>query len=294
MIRSMIRTTIAAGLVSTAAGLATAADPGWTVLFDGTGTDAWKGYGKDVPLSSCGWVVEKGTLRAVPEAQATCDLATKESFKDFDLELEWKVSPGGNSGVMFDVAETGAPSYHTGPEMQVLDDGGHPDGKNARTSAGSLYALVAPVGKTLKPVGEWNQARLVKKGAHVEHWLNGKKVAGVRPRQPRAHGAHRGEQVQGHAALRQGRPGPAGAPAPRAGGLVPERAGEEAVSSGSALTRTRIGARSARSLAACATEAGPPTPWNRAAAPFSAGCARAKARQYEQMRAARRYTPPAG
>ena len=176
MIRTMIRTMIAAGVVSTA-GLATAADSGWTVLFDGTGTDAWKGYGKDVPLSACGWVVEKGTLRATPEAQATCDLATKESFKDFDLELEWKVSPGGNSGVMFDVAETGAPSYHTGPEMQVLDDGGHADGKNPRTSAGSLYALVAPVGKTLKPVGEWNQARLHKKGAHVEHWLNGKKVA---------------------------------------------------------------------------------------------------------------------
>ena len=88
-----------------------------------------------------------GTLRAAPEAQTKCDLATKESFKDFDLELEWKVSPGGNSGVMFDVAETASPSYHTGPEMQVLDDGGHPDGKNPKTSAGSLYALVAPVAR---------------------------------------------------------------------------------------------------------------------------------------------------
>jgi len=175
MIRSMIRTTIAAGAVS-AAGLANAADPGWTLLFDGTGTDAWKAYGKTDPVTACGWAVEQGTLRALPDATPRCDLATKESFKDFDLELEWKVSPGGNSGVMFDVAETGAPSYHTGPEMQVLDDDGHPDGKNPRTSAGSLYALVAPAGKTLKPVGEWNQARLVKKGAHVEHWLNGTKV----------------------------------------------------------------------------------------------------------------------
>jgi hypothetical protein len=176
MIRSMIRSTIAAGVVSMTAGLAAAADSGWVALFDGTTTDAWKGYGKDVPVSACGWVVEKGTLRAAPEAQMKCDLATKESFKDFDLELEWKVSPGGNSGVMYDVAESDKPAYHTGPEMQVLDDEKHPDGQSPKTSAGSLYALVAPVGKKLNPVGEWNQARLVKKGAHVEHWLNGAKV----------------------------------------------------------------------------------------------------------------------
>jgi hypothetical protein len=176
MNRTMIRSAVAAGAVSMAAGLGSAADSGWTVLFDGTSTDAWKAYGKDAQLSSCGWLVEKGTLRAAPEAQTKCDLATKETFRDFDLELEWKVSPGGNSGVMYDVAESDKPSYHTGPEMQVLDDGGHPDGKNPKTSAGSLYALVAPVGKSLKPVGEWNQARLVKKGAHVEHWLNGTKL----------------------------------------------------------------------------------------------------------------------
>jgi hypothetical protein len=172
---NLIRSAMAAGVVAMA-GFASAADSGWTVLFDGTKTDAWKTYGKDASLSACGWVVEKGTLRAAPEAQTKCDLATKESFKDFELELEWKVSPGGNSGVMYDVAETDKPSYHTGPEMQVLDDGGHQDGRNPKTSAGSLYALVAPAGKTLKPVGEWNQARLVKKGAHVEHWLNGTKL----------------------------------------------------------------------------------------------------------------------
>jgi hypothetical protein len=176
MSRKMIRSAITAGVVSMTAGVASAADAGWTVLFDGKSTDAWKGYGKDGPLSACGWLVENGTLRAAPEAQTKCDLATKESFKDFDLELEWKVSPGGNSGVMYDVAETDKPSYHTGPEMQVLDDGGHADGRNPKTSAGSLYALVAPSGKTLKPVGDWNRARLVKKGAHVEHWLNGTKI----------------------------------------------------------------------------------------------------------------------
>ena len=68
----------------------------------------------------------------VSRGRPSCDLATKESFKDFDLELEWRVSPGGSSGVMFDVAESDEPSYHTGPEMQVLDDGGHPDGKRVK------------------------------------------------------------------------------------------------------------------------------------------------------------------
>lgn len=174
MTRSMIAGCVA--LAAAGAPAAGGADSAWVTLFDGTKTDAWKGYGTTDPITACGWAVEAGTLRALPDAARKCDLATKEVFRDFDLELEWKVSPGGNSGVMFDVAETSAPSYQTGPEMQVLDDGGHPDGKNPKTSAGSLYALVAPVGKTLKPVGEWNQARLVKRGAHVEHWLNGTKV----------------------------------------------------------------------------------------------------------------------
>jgi hypothetical protein len=104
------------------------------------------------------------------------DLVTRDTYQDFELELEWRVSPGGNSGVFYDVSESQEQAWHTGPEMQVLDDLVHRDGKEPKTSAGSLYALIAPVDKTLKPVGEFNQARLVKKGRHVEHWLNGKKV----------------------------------------------------------------------------------------------------------------------
>lgn len=174
MNRTSIRLALAASLAT--AGLAGAADAGWVALFDGKSTDAWKPYGKGTPVAECGWAVDGGTLHARPDAATKCDLATREDYKDFELELEWKVSPGGNSGVMYDVAETEKPSYHTGPEMQVLDDDGHPDGKNPKTSAGALYALVAPTGKKLAPVGEWNRARLVKKGAHVEHWLNGTKV----------------------------------------------------------------------------------------------------------------------
>jgi hypothetical protein len=120
-------------------------------------------------------VVEQGALKTIVGGDQV-DIITKDIFKDFDLELEWRVSPGGNSGVIYDVAETQEYSWQTGPEMQVLDDNGHPDGKDPKTSAGALYALAAPVGKVLKPVGEYNQAGLIKRGNHVEHWLNGKKI----------------------------------------------------------------------------------------------------------------------
>lgn len=144
------------------------------VLFDGTSTDAWRGYKRDA-FPSKGWVVENGTLKPVIGGDRV-DLVTKDVYKDFDLELEWKVGPGGNSGVMYDVAETEPETYYTGPEMQILDDAGHKDGKNSKTSAGSLYALIAPSAEVVKPAGEWNKARIVKKGSHVEHWLNGTKI----------------------------------------------------------------------------------------------------------------------
>jgi len=122
------------------------------------------------------WILDGGALKTVP-GKAT-DLITKEKYKDFELELEWKVAPGGNSGVMYRVAELekGA-SWFTGPEMQILDDDKHGDGKNPKTSAGALYALIAPnAKKKLKPVGEFNQAKIVFKDNHVEHWLNGEKI----------------------------------------------------------------------------------------------------------------------
>ena len=126
------------------------------------------------------WVVEGGALKTVPGAKDPVDIITKDKYKDFELELEWKISTGGNSGIIYRVAELPAPSqtYQTGPEMQVLDDDEHKDGKDPRTSAGALYALIAATNKTLKPVGEWNKARIVVKGGQVEHWLNGAKVVG--------------------------------------------------------------------------------------------------------------------
>jgi hypothetical protein len=173
----MISRFLLPGLVVLLAGAigAAAAESTPRVLFDGKSTDAWRGYKREA-FPEKGWAVESGALKTVVGGDRV-DLVTKETFQDFDLSLEWKVSPGGNSGVMYDVAESEPQSYFTGPEMQVLDDSVHKDGKEPKTSAGSLYALIAPgEGKVLKPVGEWNVARLVKKGAHVEHWLNGKKL----------------------------------------------------------------------------------------------------------------------
>jgi len=153
---------------------ASAADGGWTVLFDGSSTAAWRGYGRDA-FPAGGWVVENGALKTVVGGDR-CDIVTREKYSGFELELEWRVSPAGNSGVIYRVAEGPEAAWHTGPEMQVLDDSGHRDGKDPRTSAGSLYALIAPKGATLRPVGEYNAARLVVRGDHVEHWLNGAKL----------------------------------------------------------------------------------------------------------------------
>lgn len=152
---------------------APAAD-GWTVLFDGKSTEHFRGYKmKTFPTNN--WRVEDGALHCLPKGGP--DIVTVEKYENFDLEFEWKVSPGGNSGVMYRVAETQGAPYQTGPEYQVLDDARHGDGKNPKTSSGSLYALMAPNStKTLKPVGEWNTSRIVMNQNKVEHWLNGAKV----------------------------------------------------------------------------------------------------------------------
>ena len=146
---------------------------GWISLFNGKSTAAWRGYlQKDVPA---GWKVIDGALTRVGEAP---DLITKDEFKDFELDLEWKISKAGNSGILFHVIED--PSldhpYLSAPEMQVLDNKEHPDGKNPLTSAGSNFAMHAPVRDVTKAVGKWNKARLIVKGNHVEHWLNGMKL----------------------------------------------------------------------------------------------------------------------
>jgi hypothetical protein len=151
-----------------------AGDTAWEVLFDGTAPSGLRGY-KQEGFPSAHWVVVDGALKTVPGKAV--DLITAKKYRNFELEFEWKVAPGGNSGVMYNVAETAGPTYMTGPEFQVLDDDRHPDGKNPKTTAGALYGLVAPSpAKNLKPVGEWNTAKIVMKDGRGEHWINGAKI----------------------------------------------------------------------------------------------------------------------
>jgi len=144
---------------------------GWKLLFDGKTLDGWKGYKKDKPADS--WKVADGVLTLDGKGG---DICTVEEFGDFEFQIDWKISAGGNSGIMYRVAETRGAPYETGPEYQVLDDDKHGDGKNPLTSAGSIYAVYPPAKKVVKPAGEWNHTKIVAKGNHLEHWLNGEKV----------------------------------------------------------------------------------------------------------------------
>jgi hypothetical protein len=155
------------------------ADAGWKLLFDGTSLDAFRGFKKDVVPD--GWKAVDGTLARLGGGG---DLVTKDEYTDFDFQYDWKISPGGNSGVMFHVIEDFHAPYESGPEMQVLDNAKHPDGRNPKTSAGADYALIAVSKDTVRPAGEWNHARLVVAGDHVEHWLNGEKVVEYELRSP--------------------------------------------------------------------------------------------------------------
>ncbi len=146
----------------------------WVVLFDGKSADAFRGYKRD-SFPDKSWKVENGTLKTIPGGEVV-DLVTKEQFESFDLRLDWRISPGGNSGIIYHASENFPHSYNTGLEMQVLDDSKHRDGGNPKTSAGALYSLIAPKGKKLQPVGEWNHARLLVCGKRVQHWLNGRKI----------------------------------------------------------------------------------------------------------------------
>ena len=143
----------------------------WRALFDGRTTAGWRGYRQQT--MPAGWQVVDSALTRVGDAT---DIVTTDQFANFELALDWKVAPGGNSGVMYRVIEGPERSYESGPEMQVLDDARHADGKSRLTSAGSAYGLYAAPEGLVKPAGEWNSARILVNGAHVEHWLNGTKA----------------------------------------------------------------------------------------------------------------------
>jgi hypothetical protein len=160
-------------LLATVLTTSLSAEEGWTELFDGKSLTGWvKGDGK--PAGIGGWVAEDGALH---RKSGGGDLFTAKEYGDFEFSVEWKISPGGNSGIKYRVIQFG--KSWLGPEYQVLDDTAHPDGKNgADRQTAALYYLkpADPETKKLKPVGEWNTTRIVARGNHFEHYLNGAKV----------------------------------------------------------------------------------------------------------------------
>ena len=144
---------------------------GWRLLFDGTTTAGWRNYGK--PTISDGWKVQDGALTRVG---AGGDIITNDQFKNFELSIDWKIEVGGNSGIFYRASEDTDAIYWNAVEMQVLDDAKHPDGQSRMTSAGAAYDLYPSPAGHVHAGGEWNTARLIVTGNHVEHWLNGFKL----------------------------------------------------------------------------------------------------------------------
>lgn len=149
----------------------TASASAWHSLFDGRTQNGWRVY-KSTAQSS-GWTARDGVLM---KSGPTDDIITTDQFGDFELELEWKLSPGGNAGIFYRGTEEYEKVYWSAPEYQLLDDAAHGDGQNRLTSAGAAYALYPSPAGFVKPANQWNSTRIVVRGSHVEHWLNGKKL----------------------------------------------------------------------------------------------------------------------
>jgi len=150
---------------------------GWKPLFDGKTTSGWHSYGKSG--ADAQWEVKDGALHLDKSKGGGGDLLTDKEYSNFDLKLEWKIAPKGNSGLLFYVHEDPAKyqeAYHTGPEMQVLDNDGHPDGKIHKHRAGDLYDLIPCTKETVKPVGEWNEVEIISKDGTLKLFLNGTNV----------------------------------------------------------------------------------------------------------------------
>ncbi len=157
---------------------------GWKLLFDGKTMSGWRGAYMD-SLPRKGWEVKDGMLivreSGGGEAAFGGDIVTIDQYSSFELSLEFKLTEGANSGIKYFVTEQQpkTPGSAIGLEYQILDDAKHPDAKlgiNGNRTLASLYDVMPAHDKKVNPIGEWNHARIVVKGKHVEHWLNGVKV----------------------------------------------------------------------------------------------------------------------
>jgi hypothetical protein len=147
----------------------------WTQLLEGNKLDKWQMYSKD---SITGWNIINGELHSSGAGwDANEDIVTKEAYNNFELLLDWKIAPENSSGIFFYVQkDSGHPIYESAPEYQVMDDKGWPEKIKPNQYTAANYAMHAPIGAQVKPVGEWNTTRIIVNYPHVEHWLNGVKV----------------------------------------------------------------------------------------------------------------------
>lgn len=151
----------------------------WVDLLAKDVKESWHNYGTEkVGIS---WSVKDGTLHFDPTGKSKAergDLVSNKSYENFHLKYDWKISKNGNSGVMFNVKEDNKYSqpYFTGPEMQVLDNSGHPDARIFKHRAGDLYDLIPCSIETVKPYGEWNKAEIILNKGNLQFFLNGKQV----------------------------------------------------------------------------------------------------------------------
>jgi hypothetical protein len=160
---------------------------GWELLFDGVSTKGWHKYG-GAPIGAA-WKVSEGCLYLDPSVKEDWqikgggDIVSDKKFKNFHLKLEWKVAKNGNSGIMFYIHEDSVNyrwPWMTAPEMQVLDNDGHPDGKIKKHRAGDLYDLISCREETVRPFEQWNAVEIKSQDGQLELWLNGAQVVGVK------------------------------------------------------------------------------------------------------------------
>lgn len=150
---------------------------GWTTLFDGQTLNGWRTY-QNKPNES--WSVEEGVLHCkgseTDKSDLRVDLITEEQYGNFEFSIEWKIESGSNTGIMYLVTEAEATTYLSGPEYQLIDDNFYAHEQEDWQKTGANYAMHAPSSVPTKPVGEWNETRIVVNNGQVEHWLNGEQV----------------------------------------------------------------------------------------------------------------------
>jgi len=147
---------------------------GWVLLFDGKTMNGWKPYqGREQE----GWSVVNGELFCKEEGpKKRADLITEQMYDNYELSVDWKISPKHNSGIVYRCTEENGASYESGPEYQLIDDAGYPSKLQDKQLSGANYDMNPPSVQVVKPIGEFNNTRIVVNKAHVEHWLNGVKV----------------------------------------------------------------------------------------------------------------------